>query len=126
MWSNVIYKEKDNIWCSTMISARANSVFIYINDLPRLPSVTDYFNLRLFADDSNIIHTFPAHQDDINVDEVMNNTWKIVKIGIKGKLNIAGEEIQAVDVTTYDRNLPWNNSHIRYVNQCIRIATFCS
>ena len=99
-----------------MISARANSVFIYIHDLPRLPSVTDYFNLRLFADDSNIIHTFPAHQGDINVDEVMNNTWKIVKIGIKGKLNIAGEEIQAVDVTTDDRNLPWN-SNIRYVNQ---------
>ena len=84
MWLNVMYKEKDNIWCFTMISARDNSVCIYINDLPRLPSVTDYFNLQLFADDSNIIHTFPAHQGDINVDEVMNKTWQIVKNRYKG------------------------------------------
>ena len=28
---------------------------IYINDLP---TVTNYFNFRLFADDSNIFHTF--------------------------------------------------------------------
>ena len=39
------------MWCSTRINTRANSVFIYIIDLP---SVTGYFNLRLFADDSNI------------------------------------------------------------------------
>ena len=44
------------------------------------------------------------------------------KIGINGKLKIAGEEIKEDDVATFvgvhiDRHLSWPNSHIR---QCIR------
>ena len=35
-----------------------------------------FFNLRLFADDSNIIHTFPADQGEIYVDKVINNKMK--------------------------------------------------
>ena len=46
------------------------------------------------------------------------------KIGINCKIKIAGEEIKEVDVATFaevhiDRHLSWN-SHIRFVNQCIR------
>ena len=119
---------------------------IYINDLP---TVTDYFNFRLFADDSNLFHTFSADQGEIDVNEVNNNIQKIhkwctankltinsmktnfmlicsrrKKIGINGKLKIAGEEIKEVDVATFvgvhiDRHLSWK-SHIRFVNQCIR------
>ena len=119
---------------------------IYINDLP---SVTNYFNFRLFADDSNLFHTFPAGQVEINANEVNNNIKKVQdwcvankltinsmktnfmlissrrrKININGKLKIAGEEIKEVDVATFvginiDRHLSWND-HIRFVNQCIR------
>ena len=46
------------------------------------------------------------------------------KVNISGKLEIAGEEMQEVDVATFvginiDRHLSWN-FHIRFVNQCIR------
>ena len=43
---------------------------------------------------------------------------------MNGKLKITGEEIKQVDDATFvgvhiDRHLSWN-SHIRFVNQCIR------
>ena len=40
---------------------------LYINDLP---SSTDYFQFRLFADDSNIFHTFPKCQKEIDMNDV--------------------------------------------------------
>ena len=119
---------------------------LYINDLP---SATDYFNFRLFADDSNLFHTFPPGQTDINADEVnINikkvNEWcvanrltinsmktKFMMIGSRRKiftlsseLEIAGEGIEEVDEATFvgitiDKHLTWRN-HIRAVNSCIR------
>ena len=119
---------------------------IYINDLP---SATDYFNFRLFADDSNLFHTFPAGQSDIDVNEINVNIGKVAKwcmankltinsaktkfmlIGSKrrnfklsGKLEIAGIEIGEVDEATFvgitiDKHLSWEY-HIREVNSCIR------
>ena len=40
---------------------------LYINDLP---NSTNYFNFRLFADDSNLFHTFPPRLNLIDMDIV--------------------------------------------------------
>ena len=58
---------------------------LYINDLP---SVSNYFNFRLFADDSNLFHTFPAGQDEIDVNEVNINIKKIQEWCVANKLTI--------------------------------------
>ena len=47
---------------------------IYIIDLP---TVTNYFNFRLFADDSNIFHTFPKGVDQIDDFKVNENLESI-------------------------------------------------
>ena len=119
---------------------------IYINDLP---TVTNYFNFRLFADDSNIFHTFPKGVDQIDECEVNENLKSIQnwctankltinasktnfmffssrrrKAVLKGKLKISGAELREVEEATFvgitiDRHLTWN-SHIKSVNDCIR------
>lgn len=43
---------------------------IYINDLPKS---SNYFNFRLFADDSNIFHSFPPGSSHIDLLEVTEN-----------------------------------------------------
>ena len=63
---------------------------IFINDLPCSSS---FFNFRLFADDSNIFHTFGAGQKRINMEEVNYHfrkvqTWcNVNKITINLKKN---------------------------------------
>ena len=134
------------MWCPARFSVRANVVLTVLNDLP---SATDYFNFRLFADDSNLFHTFPPGQTGINANEVnINikkvNEWcvanrltinsmktKFMMIGSRRKiftlsseLEIAGEGIEEVDEATFvgitiDKHLTWRN-HIRAVNSCIR------
>ena len=54
---------------------------VYINDLP---CCTNYFNFRLFADDSNICHTFDDNQIEIDVNEVN---------GLKNKRSTGHDEI---------------------------------
>ena len=54
---------------------------LYINDLP---NSTDFFQFRLFADDSNIFHTFPRGLKEIDMNGVsgklneVNKKWCIV------------------------------------------------
>lgn len=43
---------------------------IYINDLPQS---SDFFNFRLFADDSNIFHSFPSQHKQIDLLEITEN-----------------------------------------------------
>ena len=40
---------------------------LYINDLP---NSSDYFTFRLFADDSNLFHTFPDRKYEIDLEEI--------------------------------------------------------
>jgi len=119
---------------------------VYINDLSL---VTDFFNFRLFADDSNLFHTFSARQHCIDVHEVNTNLelvqeWcfanrltinstktnfmllssRRMRPVLRGRLAIFGKELQEVDVATFvgihiDKHLTWR-PHIEMVNKCIR------
>ena len=58
---------------------------LYINDLP---SSTDYFQFRLFADDSNIFHTFPKCQKEIDMNDVSEKLKEVQNWCIVNKLTI--------------------------------------
>ena len=47
---------------------------IYINDLP---NATNFFNFRLFADDSNLCHTFEIGQTNIDMRDVNIELHKV-------------------------------------------------
>ena len=119
---------------------------IYINDLP---NSTNYFNFRLFADDSNLFHTFPAGIKDINLEEVTTQLRNVTKwcnankltinlsktnymlirgrrqaIQTHGDVIVADTIIQEVEAASFvgvviDKHLTWKN-HIQKVNKCIR------
>ena len=119
---------------------------IYINDLP---NSTSFFNFRLFADDSNIFHTFDAGQKEIDMDNVnvhlgkiqewcqsnkvtinlKKTSYMIIKskrrhVTLKGTMKLSGNEISKVDEASFvgiciDSNLTWKN-HIQGVNKCVR------
>ena len=117
---------------------------LYINDLP---NSTNYFNFRLFADDSNLFLTFlprlnlidivNMHLDKVTiwckVNKLTVNLSKTNYLLIRGSrqsvvtqgvLNIAETEIAQVDVASFvgiyiDQHLPWK-PHIQRVNKCIR------
>ena len=58
---------------------------LYINDLPRS---SDYFSFRLFADDSNIFHSFPTGQSNINLTEISDKLVNIVQWCDANKITI--------------------------------------
>ena len=119
---------------------------IYINDLP---NSSDFFNFRLFADDSNLFHTFQTGQTDIDMHEVSKELYKVQKwcyankvtinlsksnymiikskrrsVQIKGDLDIAGSTLLKVDTASFvglqiDKHLTWTE-HIKMVNKTIR------
>ena len=119
---------------------------IYINDLP---NSTSFFNFRLFADDSNIFHTFDADQREIDMDNInwhlgkvqewchsnkvtinlKKTSYMIIKskrrqVTIKGTMKLSGNEISKVDEASFvglciDSHLTWKN-HILGVNKCVR------
>ena len=48
---------------------------LYINDLP---NSSDYFTFRLFADDSNLFHTFPVRKYEIDLGEITLELKKVL------------------------------------------------
>jgi len=118
---------------------------IYINDLP---CCTIYFNLRLFADDSNIFHT-DENKNEIDVNEINEQLNAIQKwcdankltinlkktnymfikskrraINVNGVLRLSDTDINDVSVASFvgvniDNTLSWKH-HIDLVNKCIR------
>ena len=58
---------------------------VYINDLP---DCTNYFSFRLFADDSNLFHTFPTGQFTVDMDEVNIHLKKVSHCCNANKLTI--------------------------------------
>ena len=119
---------------------------IYINDLP---NSTKIFNFRLFADDSNLFHTFKTGQKDIDMNEVntdlnkvqqwcyankvtinlSKSNYMIIKgkrrsVQVKGALEISGSKLLEVDKASFvglqiDKHLTWIE-HIKMVNRNIR------
>ena len=114
---------------------------IYINDLPNSSS---YFNFRLFADDSNLFHTFNTNEHNINLEDVSKNIKDVIawcnsnkltvninktkymtfksrrrKVEIFGQLTINESVLEAVDSISFlgiciDENLTWKK-HINNV-----------
>ena len=58
---------------------------LYINDLP---NSTDFFNFRLFADDSSLFHTFQRNVRDIDLNEVQQKVDAVIKWCTGNKLTI--------------------------------------
>ena len=119
---------------------------LYINDLPLSSS---YFDFRLFADDSNLFHTFPKNNSIINL-TLVNNEFKNVMgwctankltinesktkyilirsrkchLNVCGTLSINGNAIEQVEHASFvgiviDNHLLWKD-HICHVNNTIR------
>ena len=119
---------------------------LYINDLP---SSTNFFQFRMFADDTNMFHTFDREQKEINMsyinDRLMEvHQWCIgnkLTINLKktnymfikgqrqtftttGTLKLSETEIERVTTASFigiqiDENLMWK-SQIQNINKCIR------
>ena len=119
---------------------------LYINDLP---NSTDYFQFRLFADDSNLFHTFPKGKTEIVMKEVNEQlkevqTWCIVNkltinlkktnymvikgpkqsFTIEGVLKVSETIIDRVHVASFlgiqmDDSLMWKDQ-VQCVNKCVR------
>ena len=58
---------------------------LYINDLPQS---TTYFDFRLFADDSNIFHSFPPSQTKIRLSEITDHLLYVTKWCDANKITI--------------------------------------
>lgn len=119
---------------------------IYINDLP---NSTNFFNFRLFADDSNLFHTFETGQTCIDMNEVSKELCKVQKwchankvtinqgktnymiirtkrrsVQKNGALEISGCKLPEVSNASFvgleiDEHLTWID-HIKMVNKNIR------
>ena len=119
---------------------------IYINDLPQS---SDYFNFRLFADDSNIFHSFPSQQKQIDLSEITDNLkpiseWcdankitlnikktnflvikpKRKKVSVVGEVKIKNDKLTEVHSILFvgiyiDEYLNWSE-HINHVSSVIR------
>ena len=114
-----------------------------------LPNSSDYFTFRLFADDSNLFHTFPVRKYEIDLREITIELKKVLDwcnvnkltinlsktnymlirgqrqaINVQGRIQIMDTDLHEVDVTTFigvdiDQHLTWK-SHIAKVKLCIR------
>ena len=121
---------------------------LYINDLP---NSTDFFEFRLFADDSNLFHSFPpgvcidlcmvnTHLNDVvkwcQANKLTINCSKTNYIifsgrraspSVTGSLSIKTNVIDEVESATFvgieiDKHLTWKN-HISKINSIIRRKT---
>ena len=119
---------------------------IYINDLP---ASSEYFTFKFFADDTNLFHTFPARENDIDMLQINRHLQDVVNwckvnkltinisktnyivirgrhrsVNILGEMKIANIVIKEVDGESFvglniDKHLNWK-MHIKKVNANIR------
>ena len=75
------------MWCSTGISVRPH-VVSFVHKINDLPNSTKYFNFRLFADDSNLFHTFKLNEGNIDLTDVSRNLQVVVSWCNSNKLTI--------------------------------------
>ena len=73
------------MWSSTRFCARTTLFLLYINDLSQSST---YFDFRLFADDSNIFHSFPPCQTIIRLSEVTDHLLSVTKWCDANKITI--------------------------------------
>ena len=135
------------MWCTTRISSWANTLLNLYQRSTKLNFIFFYF--RLFADDSNIFHTFNVGQKEIylgiinlhlgKIQELCNSNkvtinlketnYMIIKskkrkVVVKGTMKLSDNVISKVDEASFvgiciDSHLTWKN-HIRAVNKCVR------
>ena len=146
------YKDKMSLKLNITCGVPQGSVLgptlflLYINDLP---NSTNFFNFRLFADDSNLFHTFNPRQKEIDLEIVSENLMKVQEwcnanevtinlqktnymimkskarsIDKKGSVRISRSNIKEVSVASFvgieiDCHLSWKE-HIQTINKCIR------
>ena len=83
MMVNFPVKKSCDLWGSTRLCFRTNTFLIYINDLP---ASSEYFTFKIFADDTNLFHTFPARENDIDMFQInrqdVANWCKVNKLTI--------------------------------------------
>ena len=114
-----------------------------------MPNSSNFFNFRLFADDSNLFHTFETGQTDIDMHEVSKELFNVQKwcyankvtinlsksnymiikskrrsVQVKGDLKLAGCTLLKVDKASFvglqiDEHLTWTE-HIKVINKTIR------
>jgi len=119
---------------------------LYINDLP---NSTDFFQFRLFADDSNIFHTFPRGLKEIDMNcvsgklnevkkwctvnkltiNLKKTNYMVIKgprqsVLIRGVLKLSETVIDRVLVASFvglqiDETLMWKDQ-IQCINKCVR------
>ena len=119
---------------------------IYINDLP---ASSEHFTFKIFADDTNLFHTFPTDEHDIDMLPINRHLQDVVNwckvnkltinmsktnyivirgrhrsVNIKGEMKIENSLINEVDSVPFvglniDKHLNWK-VHIQKVNANIR------
>lgn len=119
---------------------------LFINDIHY---ATPYFDFRLFADDSNLFHTFPENSNNIDLTNSNNHLREVVQwcnanmltinpnktsfilfmsrkkqVAVSGTLNINNSVIKEVGEASFvgliiDKHLTWYN-HINKVNCTVR------
>ena len=75
---------------------------IYINDLP---NSTSYFNFRLFADDSNIFHTFNVCQKEIDMGIINLHLGKVQEWCNSNKVTINLKKTSYMIITSKKRKV---------------------
>ena len=61
---------------------------VYINDLP---NSLKYFNIRLFADDSNLFHTFKLNERNVDLADMWVETYRLLLHGVSNFITVLAQ-----------------------------------